>query len=434
MHHFLKRIRLALWILTPLIGVALTACAQANTPAPTSAPTTTPPALPTQTRVPPTPTVTSAPLITVTLSSIQMIDLTTGWAEGYVGAEKLTHILRTTDGGATWRDVSPILQSDYYGQTIFFLDTQNAWTFVFDTGELLRTQDGGQTWTSLGRMGAYTLWFNDSQHGWKMEAQAWGLSYVQFDISSFSTTQDGGQTWEEKNLPPDYGPAFLAFPNPQMAWAIRAGFAKVIEGFPNLGVPFFLETTTDGGQTWQSRKIPIPPGAKAVDGSDGSSYLDAGNCGFDSPIYSSTKIWKMALVCEKLGWVYTTINQGKTWIISPVPVGQVTHIRFINPTLGWLLGGDQPDPQWAADHPNQNPYHLSQSQLYQTTDGGQTWTLLQRTGWTDAQLDFVDAQTGWAVAEACTDADCNQFPYAKMLAKTTDSGHTWQTLQPQIAP
>lgn len=413
--------RSTLWALMLLIGITLTACAQTQPPTPTLSPTATPLTL-TATLAPPTPTITPTPILTVTIHSIQitptpvltvtirsiqMMDVTTGWAEGQVGAETLTHILRTTDGGATWRDVSPIAQGDYYGRPSFFLDAQSAWVSAWDSPELWRTQDGGQSWAAAGPANAHSLWFNDSQHGWKMEAEAWGLSYVQFDIESFSTTQNGGQTWEEKTLPPDYGLAFLAFPDAQMAWIVRAGFAKVIERVNNLAVPFFLETTTDGGQTWQSRKIPIPPETKAVRGQDETAYLGAGNCDFDSPVYASKKIWKMALLCEDQGWVYTTINQGQTWIISPVPVGQVTDVQFITPTLGWLLGGDRPNAQWLADHPDQNPYHLSQSQLYQTMDGGQTWTLLGRTNWVDAQLDFVDAQTGWAVATACTDLDCN---------------------------
>ena len=152
----------------------------------------------------------------------------------------------------------------------------------------------------------------------------------------------------------------------------------------------------------------------------GGPYLGGvGNCDFVSPVYSSTAIWKLALTCEDQSWMYTTANQGKTWIISPMPAGLEADIQFINPTIGWLALRD----------------HLSQSQghLYQTTNGGQSWTLLRRSGWTGAQLDFLDAHTGWAAA--CSDAwYCYQDEARHALVKTTDGDQTWQIIEPQLAP
>jgi photosystem II stability/assembly factor-like uncharacterized protein len=357
----------------------------------------------------------------VTINYIKMNDMTTGWAEGQVGTEEATRILRTTDGGGTWRDVGPVLLESH-GRHAFFLDAQLAWVWTSDGIEAWRTQDGGQSWTSVGSVvGPPRIWFNNSLHGWKMEVTIWGLSFVQFDIESFATTQDGGQTWEETNPPPGRGYAFMAYPDVQMAWAIRAGFANTLEGMPNLAVPFSIQTTSDGGRTWTSHAMPLPPDAYRVENLDpGGFYLGgAGNCGFVSPVYSSTAIWKLVLTCEDRGWMYTTANQGKTWIISPLPPGgQFKDIQFIDTTVGWLLRGDQLD--------------RSQSHLYQTTDGGQSWRLLKRTGWTDAQLDFLDAQTGWALA--CTNADCYRVDARHALVKTTDGGQTWQILQPQITP
>lgn len=357
-----------------------------------------------------------------------MMDAATGWAvEGRVGDISAYRILRTTDGGETWRDVSPTWQSPNFGRP-FLLDAHLAWAWVWDgltTRQLWRTQDAGLSWSPVGRKDGYAswvdIWFNDSQHGWKMEAELWGLSFQQFDITSFATTQDAGQTWDEVKPPPDGGPAFLAFADAQTAWGIRAGFANSPKGYPNLIVPFLLETTTDGGRTWRSQTVPLPPGAKKVFSKEtGGDWLDAGNCNFDVPVYSSTTVWKLALTCEDQGWVYTTLNQGKTWMISPLPAGQVTAIQFITPKIGWLLGGDK--------------RNRSQRLLYQTQDGGQTWALLKRTPWADAQLDFLDSHSGWAVASACTHADCNPYQYANSLVKTTDGGQTWRVLQASVVP
>ncbi len=354
-----------------------------------------------------------------------MMDATTGWAEaGTLGG---TDILRTTDAGATWRQAGPGLPglnrdgAFYDRPQPFFLDAQSAW--VLKSGILWRTHDGGQSWTTVGQKGETInpeIWFNDSRHGWKLEAEYWGLSFVQMDIVSFSTTQDGGQTWTNANPPPGGGPIYLAYAAAQLAWGVRAAIAKSIEGFPNLAVPFHLVRSADGGQTWTSQEMPLPPATEVATDFSGASMLDAGNCDFYSPVYSSVTVWKLALACERGAWLYTTVNQGKTWIISPLPQGEVAAIQFISPTQGWLLGGDK--------------VARSQRQLYQTKDGGQTWTLLKRTGWADAQLDFIDAQTGWAVASACADAECTPSHYVTALVRTTDGGITWQDLKAQIGP
>jgi photosystem II stability/assembly factor-like uncharacterized protein len=425
MHNVLKHVRSWFWTSTLLVVMVLTACTPSLAPTSEATPRIMPPMTPSAASaalplspspLPPTPTSTSTPTGPLIIDYIQMTDRTTGWGMGQMGTEEPGRLFRTTDGGASWRDVSPGLRS-HYGFSI--LDAQLAWVRSSDNDEVWRTQDGGQSWSSLGQIQGQ-FWFNDSQHGWKMDAEAWGLSYVQFDIRSFSTTQDGGETWQEANLPPGIGLAFLAFPDPQTAWAIRAGFAKTIEGVPNLGVPFSLETTADGGRTWGSQEMPLPPEVEVVEMGDGYSYLAAGNCDFDSPVYSSTTIWKMALTCEEQGWLYTSTDQGETWTITSLPAGQVTDVQFIDPSIGWSLRKDE--------------VHPYQSDLYQTTDGGQTWALLAHLNWADAGLDFVDDQTGWAVVVTCDDADCNPYFYPKALAKTTDGGQTWQIIQPQIVP
>jgi len=442
MHRLLKVLHTLLWT---LIGAAQVACVPAPsptlTPSPSAAPTETRPPIKTPTRTP-TPGATSTPTplmptttlfpsatpisccpspptlaVPVTFNSIQMMDRSTGWAMAEVGSEDERRALRTTDGGAVWHDVTP-LEVDFYGAV--FLDAQTAWAWPVYGSQAWRTEDGGETWTLLeDSAGQAGIGFVDSQHGWKLVGESWGLSFVQFDIVSFSTTQDGGTTWQETNPPPGGGSAYMAYPSAQTAWALRAGFAKTIEGVPNLGVPFRIETTFDGGSTWTTRQMPLPPESFRVERPYEGTYLGGvGNCEFISPVYSTTAIWKLALTCEDQSWMYTSANQGQTWIISDMPAGLDADIDFIDATTGWLLIGA--------------PYESPEGHLYQTTNGGRSWTLIKRTGWTDARLSFVDAQTGWAVA--CSDAYCYQTDAQRALIKTTDGGRTWQILEPRVTP
>ena len=411
MHNMLTRfwILILLTACTPLAAIPTTT--STVSPSSTPSPSPLPSATPTGT---PEPLTSSADL---RLSFLQMRDRTTGWALGQIEAEGTVRLLRTINGGSTWRDVSPNAQS-YYG--LIALDADLAWVRSAEDDELWRTQDGGESWTSLGPVQAADLAFNDSQHGWRMDAEAWGLSYVQFDILSFATTQDGGQTWQEQTLPPGSGLIYLSFPDPQTAWAVRAGFAKVIEGFPNLAVPFSLLTTTDAAGTWQSSDMPLPPGVDRVDMPPAGTYLDAGNCNFDSPVYSSISLWMLALMCEKGGWLYTSTDQGVSWDIASLPPGQVTEVEFSDPETGWSLRRKDPDSY--------------ESDLYRTSDSGATWSLLSHMAWADARLQFIDVRTGWALATACDVASCNPYLSPPRLLRTDNGGETWTIIQPQLAP
>lgn len=73
---------------------------------------------------------------------------------------------------------------------------------------------------------------------------------------------------------------------------------------------------------------------------------------------------------------------------------------FINPDVGWALGKD----------------------IYQTADGGQTWTKMSTVQW-EGQFSFVSEQLGWAVARSGKE-------YA--LVQTEDGGKTWDIIDPVI--
>ena len=446
MHTVLNRVGTVSWI---AIAATLTACASASTPSPqiassdspletivvtqNSAPTptlvlpqqtpsleVTSPATPAQSAMPPTSTSTPVHTGKVTINYIEMTDLETGWAEGEIGNDNSHRILRTADGGETWSDVSPSSFGSY-GRHAFFLDDLAAWVWNYRSGGFWRTEDGGQTWTRLeDNNWSDKMWFNDSRRGWRLDAHVSGMSAVHFDIIFFATTQDGGETWQEIDPPPGWGFAYMAYPDELTAWTLRAGFATTPEIAPNLVLPFFIKTTSDGGSSWLSYEMPIPPDTFRTqinyDVTD-LTYLDGvGSCEFISPVYSSTRIWKWILKCLKQSWMYTTATQAKTWIIDPLPGrGDVLEVHFIDQSVGWLLQEDELDP--------------SQSILYHTSTGGNSWRQYESFEWVEAQFEFVNADVGWAIT--CSKMNCDPSG-VKELVKTTDGGQTFVVLEPRI--
>lgn len=142
-------------------------------------------------------------------------------------------ILRTTDAGQTWADVSP-------SQAVFmdadFVDATVGWVVG---GRIYKSTDGGQSW--LEQLAPAELLtsvsFADALHGW---AAGWGPTLLR--------TTDGGQTWtaQSPNAPGNVLFAVQAV-RPDAAWVAGAGG--------------FVARTTDGGATWQPESL---PGANAA--------------------------------------------------------------------------------------------------------------------------------------------------------------------------
>src|SRR5512137_2183291 len=97
--------------------VSLTSIPTFVSPTETIVPSATPaPPTDTPTQVPPTATATLPPVNAIqhypsgqefTVTDIHMLNANTGWAIGSLASRVGDHVLFTTDGGNTWKDVTP---------------------------------------------------------------------------------------------------------------------------------------------------------------------------------------------------------------------------------------------------------------------------------------------------------------------------------------
>ena len=78
---------------------------------------------------------------TETLRAVFFVDKNTGWTVG--GSTKKT-MLKTTDGGAEWKDISGNNIPKTIMQDIAFADANTGWTLSNDS--IYITSDGGDTW------------------------------------------------------------------------------------------------------------------------------------------------------------------------------------------------------------------------------------------------------------------------------------------------
>jgi photosystem II stability/assembly factor-like uncharacterized protein len=354
------------------------------------------------------------------LTDFQLLSATTGLAWGCTRNELRLYI--TEDNGKTWTNISPAASVPFpttpeYGKDIFFLDPNHGFIVRNPAGSgdtiVLRTTDGGVTWkvTSFpGNGEVKAMVFADPSNGWILSE---GNSRENGQRSLFAT-DDGAQSFEAllggtdpvsllSSDTPSGAPGLhssMAFTSP-----LRGFVSEIKEGLPTLYI------TQNGGLTWSrndrffnldkystcdsftigtvsffsgnGREGWIPVGCSRGNSTKFNGYFtdDSGNTWTLAPFKLS---WQTGLN-EKLtptfltrdeGWtildstVYHTTDQGASWEALPESeklmetlkgYPEIVKLQFFNSRVGWLLVAKE-DQQ--------------RSLLMQTKDGGQSWQVL----------------------------------------------------------
>lgn len=348
----------------------------------------------------------------VTITRIEMMDVENGWAIGG-RRDPGVHVLRTTDGGETWRDVTPpepmsIGEEADKRATAYFYDTNTAWV-TFHLGHSFSapvspvvwfTGDGGESWAARGFLDTRDLpeFFNvdfftflDRRHGWLLAHVGSGMSH---DFFALYRTSDGGDSWTRivdpylDNAPQFNGKNGLAFGDSQTGLLTIDSW--VMEGI-------FVYWTYNGGDFWEEQVLPFD---EAVEGSwDYPPFCSTFSPRMEAPEAAWVGVNCRTYVGEEFrefNYIYSTEDGGLSWTLTPYPGGDLT---FIDASVGWATGLD----------------------IYQTVDGGSSWALMNTVGW-EGQFSLVDESNGWAVAR---DREEGQVA----LVRTSDGGRTWEIIE-----
>jgi photosystem II stability/assembly factor-like uncharacterized protein len=186
----------------------------------------------------------------------------TGWVVGR--DNDLGHyrnIYRTTDGGLTWQLVVPVQAAVQYNAVDF---VGNSGWVVGPSAFLLRTTDRGNTWqqVSLPYGNVTNLQFTDV--GFANEQVGWMIGTVGYVLRS----TNGGQSWVRQNLSTSEDLVALYVVSADEAWIAGA-----------LGSVFH---TTDGGQSWLREPTGYPSslGLSALHGTPDGHLVGGGYAGF----------------------------------------------------------------------------------------------------------------------------------------------------------
>ena len=203
-------------------------------------------------------------------------------------------------------------------------------------GEVRRTTDGGATWQDVSPPGSTGLLFRDVEAQSARRASV--LSIGEGDASRIYTTTDGGHSWR------------LAFVNddPNAFYDCMDFFAGGKRGLA-LSDPvdgrFRIAATDDWGRSWHV--LPSDGMPEAVDGE--FAFAASGTCLVTS---GGRDAW--FATGGGAARVFHSRDRGRTWTATTAPIpaaefGGVFSLAFRNPREGVMVGGDFTAPENGHD-------------------------------------------------------------------------------------
>lgn len=214
------------------------------------------------------------------------------------------------------------------------VDRHTAWVGG-SAGEVLRTTDGGATWENVSPPGSTGLLFRDVEAQSARRASV--LSIGEGDASRIYTTTDGGRSWR------------LAFVNDEPrafydSMDFFAGGRRGLAMSDPVDGKFRIAATDDWGHSWHV--LPDAGMPPAVAGEAG--FAASGTC----LVTSGRDAWFGS--GGGAARVFHSRDRGFTWTATTAPIpaaaaGGVFSLAFRSPRHGAIVGGDFTAPENGED-------------------------------------------------------------------------------------
>ncbi len=408
------------------------------------------------------------------LSSIRFLNAQTGWTVGYIYGLQTTHALvrKTTDGGATWFQQFIDTENESNNRVVYFRDSSKIWT-AGNYGKVFYSTNGGADWIRQNSFSAsylFDIYFKDNNTGWisggsgnifktvnggnnwneysigenmtlyKLSFSSNGNAFACGQNGTILRSTDEGNTWNKlsKSIKGVNNSVYFIDQNTGFVAGLYGLFLKTTNG----GNDWILHNTGFNGSFYDLNFSLYPTGW--LSGVVNSGMLKTTNGGDNwvskAPAQSGSTE-RSYFINEQTGWfigdkVLKTTNGGENWQSQIVMTGQLLKgIDFINENTGWICGGYLPGKifkttdggqSWIEKLSmefrnfnelkfyNDNTGYVFGSDTYRTSDGGETWSLINETAVT--KVFHINGGTFYAIRTGS-------------VLKTTDTCRSWEFQQ-----
>lgn len=230
------------------------------------------------------------------LEAIQFVDVNNGYLVGnYIDSSMVfpiqeSFLLKTTDGGTTWADVTPT--NDLNDPNIYFSSPTEG--VIEGVEDFYRTTDGGQTWTQsvMFNKSALTMSFGDAATGFMG-----GFDLSQSPAGWLAKTTDAGVTWNQVSTTTN---GFTL---------IRSSyFLDADKGYVIGENPFSLLRTVDGGLTWTETPFSLGYGENLWFINDSTGFITEGHEIYKTTDYGLT--WTLELEDPQMRYIQALFFEG----------------------------------------------------------------------------------------------------------------------------
>jgi photosystem II stability/assembly factor-like uncharacterized protein len=236
--------------------------------------------------------------------SVEFINTQKGFVGGFpLSGNTGTNVLRrTTDGGATWTDLTPLLDArarkGICGLAVADANTiYGGGNWYQDAGYIIKSVDGGNSWSFID-MTAYASSIIDMFFLNKDVGFVTGRGPLPLQTGVILYTTDGGATWSYKfkNTIPD-----------EYCWKIQRLTSKIyfasLEDFGN--IPPKILKSTDGGMTWTVYQVATAPyNIEGIGFIDEKKGWTGGDYGFSFQSNDGGVTWDTVHICPSMDRVF----------------------------------------------------------------------------------------------------------------------------------